>query len=187
MKLSLRKANTLQLLINEQINEPFIGSVTIGKFDDPDNLVGPAQNKLQEIIVKKFDLTDVYYTIRKKVAQKSTEVGIADLLTDLARNQKNAQAFKQLASTREFLPKPDVLQKALDEIRKEQPTNSYQRRDALIIGLFTKEVVETYAKTLKILQKEKQKISDKLLHLNVSSEIELDEKEVAVLNKYELL
>jgi hypothetical protein len=187
MKLSLRKANAIQLLINEQINEPFTDSAEVGKFDDPADIIPAATDKLSETVGKKFDLIDVYYVIREKVRSKSHEAGIGTLLTALARNQREAAALKQLNATKNFAPKPEVLAKALEDIRKPENSNVYSRKDAVIVGLFSKETIEGFAKSLKLLQKEKQKISDKLLHLNVSSEIELDEKEVTVLNKYELL
>jgi hypothetical protein len=64
---------------------------------------------------------------------------------------------------------------------------SYARKDAVTVGLLSKETVATYKSTINTLRKQKQAISDKLLHLNVSTEIELGASETDVLNKYEIL
>ena len=187
MKLSLRKANALQLLIQEQINEPFIGTVTITKYDNIDSTFDAAESVLTETIGKKFSLIEVLYSLRKKVGAASASAGIADLLTDLASNAKQTAFFKQLASTTQFaLPKTQIVA-IFKDLAEQAQTASYARKDAVTVSLLNKETVDAYKSALTKLRKEKQVISDKLLHLNVSTEIELDETEQDVLNKYEIL
>ena len=189
MKISLRKANALQLVVVEQLNEKIVGEVTVGKFDNATEIISEATNTLTNNIVKKFDLLETMFSIRKKVSAKNAEVGIDALLTDLAENERHAAFLKQLASTKIFAPKKDVLDRALEDLRKDVlPVNGYVREKTVIqVSLFDKITVESYAKSLTTLRKQKQGISDKLLHLNVSSEIELDEKERGVLLKYDIL
>jgi len=192
MKLSLRKANALQQVIQEGINEAFVGEVTISKFDNGNALISEATDKLTTTIDKKFNLIEVLFAIRKKVALKNSEVGVDALLTDLAENERKTAFIKQLASTKVFAPQKDVLEKALADLQKEESpatTNIYGRPQSrsLSVSLLDKKTVEGYTKSVNLLRKEKTAISDKLLHLNVSSEIELDAKEIEVLKKYDIL
>jgi len=188
MKLSLRKANALQVVIAEQLGERFVGEISIGKYETPDTVLAEATDKLTATIAKKFDLIDVYYSIRQKVGAASASVGISDLLTDLAKIERQTAFLKQLASTTVFTPKIEAIEKALTDLREKKADSVYHRpADSISVSLLTKEEVEGYAKAINTARKEKNRISDKILHLNVSTEIELDEKEIEVLNKYEIL
>lgn len=186
MKISLRKANALQGLINEQIAEKFDGNVTITKYDDVEMSINVGLAALESIITKKFDLIGVLFSLRKKVGKASSDAGIADLLTDLAENEKLSAFFKQLASTTQFsLPAVQVKQILADVVNQK---DAYGRsKDAITMSLLSKSSVEAYKVSISALRKAKQHFSDKLLHLNVSTEIELDEKEVTVLKKYDIL
>ena len=189
MKLSLRKANALQLLINEQINEPFVGTVTISKYDDVEETLNAAEKVLSDTISRKFDLIEVLYTIRKKVGKASADSGIAELLAELAETEKLSAFYKQLAATTQFAVPASHIKTVLKDLEAQSGTaSSYSRpQNAVAVGLLTKEEVMTYKTTINLLRKMKQVISDKLLHLNVSTEIELGTKETDVLNKYEIL
>lgn len=186
MKVSLRKANALQGLINEQIAEKFDATVTISKYDNVDSAIQTGKDNLSGTIDKKFDLITTLFRIRTKVGQASSQAGIADLLTELALNDKLTAFNKQLASTTMFsLPNEQVRSILADVVSQK---DAYGRsKDAVTMNLLSKEVVEAYKGNVSTLRKQKQTISDKLLHLNVSTEIELDEKEVDVLKKYDIL
>lgn len=186
MKISLRKANALQGLINEQIAEKFDGTVTISKYDTVETAIETGTLNLTATIEKKFDLISTLFSLRKKVGEASAIAGIAALLTDLAENEKQSAFFKQLASTTAFaLPTAQVKQILADLANQK---DAYGRtKDAVTMNLLTKTEVESYKASVSTLRKQKQVLSDKLLHLNVSTEIELDEKEVSVLKKYDIL
>jgi hypothetical protein len=186
MKVSLRKANALQLLINEQINEGFVGTTTISKYDVVSDALQIADEKLAQTIAKKFSLIEVLYSLRTKVGEASASAGIAKLLTELALNEKTSAFLKQLASTTAFALDAKTISAIIADAVAQK--DSYGRsKDAVTVSLLTKETVEKYKSDINKLRKAKQSISDKLLHLNVSTEIELDEKEVSVLKKYEIL
>lgn len=186
MKISLRKANALQGLINEQIAEKFDGTVTISKYDTVETVIENGTVNLTATINKKFDLIGILFSIRKKVGTASSTAGISGLLTDLAENEKRSAFLKQLASTSAFaLPVAQVKQ-ILADITTQK--DAYGRaKDAVTMNLLSKEEVDSYKAFVSTLRKQKQVLSDKLLHLNVSTEIELDEKEVSVLKKYDIL
>jgi hypothetical protein len=186
MKISLRKANALQTTIQEAINEPFVGNVMISKYDNVDTVYNTASKVLEDTIEKKFCLIDVLYSIRKKVGEASASCGVAELLTNLANNEKTAAFAKQLAAT----PYPTIVKEQISKILTDlaEQKDSYGRiKDALNMSLLSKETIDSYKSTVNVLRRQKQTISDKLLNLNVSTEIELDENEITVLKKYDIL
>lgn len=189
MKVSLRKANALQVLIQEQINEPFVGEVTVGKFDNADKIITDGIIDFAAKVNKKSELIEILFDIRKIVSAKNSEVGIDVLLTDLARLEKFSAFAKQLTSTRNFTPDQNIIEKLMTELNKEVSSSAsvYGRKDSITVSLMSKTQAEKYSKDILYLRKQKQVISDKLLHLNVSTEIELSAEIVNVLKKYDIL
>ena len=186
MKISLRKANAVQLLINEKLSEPVSGNVTITKYDVVEPTIDEATKKLVTDIETKRQLIYVLYSLRKKVANVSMTVGIADLLTALARNEKEASFAKQLQAFPVNKFDKDKITAILADIVTQK--DAYGRsKDAVTVGLFDEPSHEALKDIVTDLRKEKTQISDKLLHLNVSTEIELDEKEYNVLKEYDIL
>jgi hypothetical protein len=183
MKISLRKANALQLLINEQINSPFV--VTVGKFDNPVEVVDQAADILLETVGQKFDLITVLYAIRGKVAAAGQVAGVADLLTTQALLSKREAFLRQLASTTSFAVTKESLDSQLADIKAADATG--YRAKTFTVGLLKKETVEAFKKNIVTIRRQKQKVSDQLLNLNVKTEIELSDEEVSFLNKYEIL
>jgi len=185
MKISLRKANALQLLINEQINSPFVETVTVGKFDNPVEVVDQASDILLETVEQKFDLITVLYAIRGKVAAAGQVAGVADLLTTQALLSKREAFLRQLASTTSFAVTKEALDAQLADIKAADATG--YRAKTFTVGLLKKETVEAFKKNIVTIRRQKQKVSDQLLNLNVKTEIELSDEEVSFLNKYEIL
>ena len=186
MNISLRKANAVQLLINEKLSEAVVGTVTITKYDEVESSVKTAEIKLVNDIQTKRSLLAVLYSIRKKVAKSSMEVGIADLLTDLAAIEKEAAFAKQLQGMPVNKFDNEQIKNILADIVTQK--DSYGRsKDAVTVGLFSEPANLALKDEINTLRKKKTDISDKLLHLNVSTEIQLDEKESSVLKEYEIL
>jgi hypothetical protein len=185
VKISLRKANALQILINEQINAPIVGTATINKFDEPLAVVTEAGDLLITSITQKFDLINVLYYIRKEVAKAGNDAGVAALLTEQALLSKKEAFLKQLASTTQFAPTKEAIDAQLAEIKA--PKTDRYSPTSFTVGLLKKEVVESFKKNLVTIRKEKQKINDKLLHLNVTTEIDLPESVENILKQYEII
>jgi hypothetical protein len=188
MKLTLRKANALQLLINEQIGATNPNpQVAISKYDDPLLGVKFAQTKFVEALEKKQDLLRILYVIRKKVSAVSQAAGIPDLLADVASIDKLTALLKPLAESTQILPSNEVLIAAQEDLKKEQASNSYSRRDAFGAGILPTTWIEEFKAQVSALRKQKQNKSDKLLELNIQNEIELSDAEQGVLKKYDLI
>ncbi len=186
MKVSLRKANAVQLLINEKLAVATVAVATISKYDKVAEALVEAQTKLYGGIAEKFDLIGLLFSIREKVAHAGMTAGIAKLLTALARNEKETAFVKQLEISSPLKFTPSQISEIIADLATQK--DSYGRtKDAVTVGLLPQSAIDDYKTTIGTLRKEKTTISDKLLHLNVSTEIELDEKEVAVLKKYDIL
>src|ERR1017187_9694212 len=76
MKISLRKANAVQGLINEQINQKFGNGVSISKYADVAKVIKENVTDIENTITKKFDLIVVLYSLREKVANAGHEAGV---------------------------------------------------------------------------------------------------------------
>lgn len=186
MKVSLRKANAIQLLINEQINAPLFSTVSINKFDEPLSVETEAADKLLAAIDQKSELIGTLYYIRRSVANAGHDAGIADLLTEQALISKKEQIFRELALTSKFASTKETLDAQLAELKAPVIAGGY-RAPTFEVGLLNKDTIESYRKATVTLRKEKQKINDKLLHLNVTTEIDLPAGIENVLKKYEII
>lgn len=186
MKVSLRKANAVQLLINEKLAVAPVTVATISKYDKVAEALVEAQTKLDSSIAEKFDLIGLLFSIREKVAQAGMITGVANLLTALARNEKETAFFKQLEAAAALKFTPSQISQIIADLATQKDTYG-RTKDAVTVGLLPQSAIDGYKTTIGTLRKEKAALSDKLLHLNVSTEIELDEKEVAVLKKYDIL
>lgn len=190
MKLTLRKANALQLLVNEQLSATGVPvQVSVGKYDDPVKAVLAAAAMHTAALNKKKDLLSVLYSIRVKVAQTSHDAGVGDILSEIAHIDKLSEVLKPLSTTTQFAPSEEVLLAAHDDLKKEQPNaDSYgARRDVFTTGIVPVVWVPGYATEVKELRLRKQGLSDKLLELNIKNEIELTSDEEAILKKYDVI
>lgn len=189
MKLTLRKANALQLLINEQISNTSIQTqVSVGKYDDPVKAVIHAGEIFLASLTKTRSLLAVLYAIREKVAEVGHAAGVSLILSEIAHIDKLTGVLKPLASLSAFAPTEEVLLEAHADLKKEQGSaTSYSRRDAFTTGAIPQGWLPTYVQELSALRKRKQSMSDKLLELNIHHEIELDSDEEKTLKLYDLI
>lgn len=189
MKLTLRKANALQLLINESIGATSISTqVSVGKYDDPIAAIIHAGTIFSAALDKTRNLLAVLYSIRQKVANASHEAGVSTILSEVAHIDKLTAVLKPLATLSSFAPTEEVLKEAHADLKKDQPVNSYsQQRNAFTTGAIPQGWIPAYLKEVSDLRKRKQSLSDKLLELNIRHEIELSEEEETVLKKYDLI
>ena len=190
MKFTLRKANALQLLINEQIAATSIQTqVSVGKYDDPVAAVIHAGTIFQASLDKTKSLLEVLYSIREKVAGEGHKAGIPKILSEVAHIDKLTGVLKPLATLSAFAPTEEVLLAAHADLKKEQPVqNSYsQPRNAFTTGAIPQGWIPSYVAEVSALRKKKQSLSDKLLELNIRHEIELSDVEEAILKQYDLI
>lgn len=187
MKLTLRKANAVQLLINEKLNNTTINAhVTIDKYTPIQATVKQARETFALGLLQKLSLLATLYRIRQHVSKASQEVGISDLLAELAFANKQEAMYKNFDLNVALYPGDEITSKQQDDLKTQVPT-AYSRKDSFQVSIMEKAVLEGIVAALSNVRKEKVKLSDKLLELNIKTEIELEESESEVLKGYDII
>lgn len=181
MEITLRKASALQNTINETLKSIDFGvEVSINEFQEPETEIANHLKNLQANLVKRAALTKALYDIRKKVSRANKDAGIDDRLADVAHLEKELQFYNQLASRN---PRIDakVLIGKLEKIRNRKEENIYGRGDEIISTVLSKNDIADFRKLANQAKKNKQKLQDEILELNVRTMIQLDGKTAEIL------
>jgi hypothetical protein len=188
MKITLRKANALQNAIQDHLKTIDTKvSISINEFQDPKSEVSVARGDLVAADMRRGSLTQVLYRIRAQVGRANTEAGIGDLLADAAYIDKRVGHLKSLAES-EPTDAETVLVGKLDKIRNDKTERRiYGYSDTISTGVLNSEQIDGFKGDIRELKKQKQALNDKILELNVRTEIELDADTVAVLTKEHLV
>lgn len=188
MKLSLRKANALQNAVQEHIKDIDIKtSISLNEFQEAPTTMLTARAEVLSNDVRRSELTRAIYEIRKLVGRANVESGVADLLTDAALIDKRLGHLKGLTECK-VADDINVVVGKLAKL-KEQDTKSrvYGYNDSVETGVLDAQQIEMFKSHMRDLKKEKQQLNDKVLELNVRTEITLDDKTVALLQKEQLI
>jgi len=190
MNITLRKANALQNSINDTIKSiKFDTVVKVNEFQDPEAVIKTAEVEFARNMQRRDSLYAVLYEIRKLVGRGNDASGISQRLADVAHLEKQIQFFGDLAS-KEVREDGKVIAGKLDKIRNEKGESRrtiYGYNDEVSTSILDKEEVEGFKKLTVASKKNKQKLQDEILELNVRTEIELSEKAVAILTSEGLL
>ena len=190
MKINLRKANALQLAIQDAVKGiKFDTEVKVNEFQIAENEIA----KLRMDFVTKQDrqtsLLNSLYDIRKAVSQANHQADINDKLADIALLEKKIQFYLDMSgkSVRESV---EVVAGKLEKLRnrKDEGRSLYYGHDATVdTSIFTAEDLAGFRTAVTLGKKNKQKLQDELLDLNVRTEIELGQDIVNVLTAEGLL
>jgi len=187
MKLTLRKANAIQVVINEMIKGLDLStSVTLNEFEEVQEQIDAVRNRFFTHTATRNKLVMALYEIRAKVARANAESGINDHLANVAYLEKQISHNTMLASkgAQTALRVLNGQVKKLSEVKEDG--YGYSRRD-VVTSIFTEEEVEDFKRTAADFKREKQRIQDLLLELNVQTEIQLDEETARFLEKADIL
>ena len=189
MRVTLRKAKALQTAIFEAINTlPIEVNISLGEFDNVGMSISTAQQNFTKNSLLRVELWRADYAIRDLVGQTNVAVGIASKLTEKALLDKLIEDMSGMVSSSAQLKSTDALTGALEKKKNAVPVAGYgYREDTVTTGIFTLDQIEGFKKDLGNLKKQKVKLDDELLELNVRSEIELTEDIVALLKSVNIL
>ena len=174
MKITLRKANALQNSIQDHLKTIDVKtSISINEFQDHVAELACAREGVVKNDERRRSLTKALYDVRAQVGRANTEAGVADLLTQAAYVDKRIGHLKGL--TESTATESDVvLVGKLDKMKsRTDSARSYYDKDSVDTGVLTAEQIAVFKSELSQLKKEKQTINDKVLELNVRTEIEL--------------
>ena len=191
MNITLRKANAVQHSITEAIKNIKIDlTVEINEFQSVEDVITKANSTLVENDGRRQKLTMALYNIRALVGTANTASGIDTALAKAAFIDKRIGQLEELAKATEITAL-DVIKGKLDKIRndKSESTRSriYGYSDTVTTGVLGLEQIAQAKTEVLSLKKQKQKINDEVLELNIKTEIPLSEDVVAVLQAEALI
>ena len=188
MKLSLRKANALQNAIQDHVKTiDFKTSISLNEFKDGAAEVTQARANVLANDVRRSELTRAVYEIRKLTGRANVESGVADLLTDAALIDKRLGQLKGLSESK-IAESMEVLVGKLAKLKDtEGKSRVYGYNDSVETGVLTQVQMDLFKSQIRELKKEKQTINDKVLELNVRTEITLSLDTVKLLQKEQLV
>lgn len=188
MNITLRKANALQLSIQEAIRAIEVkGTVDLNQFQG-DSVLGQARDTAVTNDVRRANLTRVLYEIRAAVGEANVSSGVSRKLAHAAFIDKRVAQLQALVASENVQTDSAVIQGRLEELRNIKSDHRlYGYRDNVTTGVFTAADVDSFRGTIQALKREKQKLNDEVLELNVRTEIALSESIVQLLQQENLV
>lgn len=187
MQVSLRKANALQVAINEALKGlEFKSDVSINEFQNPAQEIELAQEKFNRNVQRRWNLISALYNIRSQVSAANAANNIDGLLADLARLEKDIVFFSQYvkASVRTDLK---ILGGKLEKIANRDGESYSFHSSEVSTSIFEEGDLENFRINLSTSKKKKQALQDQLLEVNVRTTIELATSTVEVLKAEDII
>lgn len=174
MKITLRKADALQKVINGVLAETTLQTTaTITRFNSARETIAAAQDKLSKDLVKKVDLIWALYDLRKMVSAAGATAGVSNALAEIAAIDKTVAVFKPITQAESYVGADGIYAQQADLIDDKTVSNYSGRRESITVSIVPKGVIEEHVKSLEDLRKMRLKLSDHLLEINVRTEFDL--------------
>ena len=188
MNITLRKANALQNSIQDHIKTIDVKtSISLNEFQNAAGEIACARDGVVASDVRRAKLTRALYTIRAQVGRANAESGVADLLAEAAYIDKRIGHLKGLTEA-DAAEEVSVVERKLVKLgESDSKSRIYGYNESVTTGVLTAEQVAGYKKDMLDLKKEKQKINDRVLELNIRTEVALDSDTVALLTAEQLV
>jgi hypothetical protein len=189
MNISLRKASALQNSINEVVKSIALKTeIVINEFQNPEAELALARKAFNADIKRKDALAAALYEIRREVSSANHTAGVDSRLTNIAYADKQIQNYTALAG-KDIGENIEVVKGKLDKIRnrKEDTRSIYGPVDTVTVSLLQADDIKEFKALVSMLKKNKQKLQDEVLELNVRTNITLSDKSVQTLTQEGLL
>ena len=184
MNITLRKANAIQNSINDTIRGIKIKlTVDLNEFQDAAAELKKSNDELIANDSRRQRLTMALYNIRGLVGTANVNCGIDLKLATAAFIDKRIGQLDDFANS-EVMSDLTMITGKLDKIRnrkEESRASIYGRDDTVSTPLLTREQINQARDEIKSLKKEKQKLNDEILELNIKTEIPLSDEVVSTL------
>jgi uncharacterized protein YdcH (DUF465 family) len=185
MNITLRKANAVQNSINETVKNIRVDlTVEINEFQNVEDTLSKANNELIANDGRRQNLTMALYNIRALVGTANAASGIDTALAKAAFIDKRIGQLEQLANGTE-ITSLEVIKGKLEKIKNDKGENTrrsiYGYSDTVSTGILSKEQIAQAKTEILNLKKQKQKLNDEILELNIKTEIPLGDDTVATL------
>jgi hypothetical protein len=185
MNITLRKANAVQNSINDAVKNIRVElTVEINEFQNVEDTLSKANNELIANDGRRQNLTMALYNIRALVGTANAASGIDTALAKAAFIDKRIGQLEQLAGGTE-ITSLEVIKGKLEKIKNDKSENTrrsiYGYSDTVSTGVLSKEQIAQAKTEILNLKKQKQKLNDEILELNIKTEIPLGDDIVATL------
>ena len=190
MNITLRKANAIQNSINDAIKNIKIDlSVELNEFQIIEDVIGNANSTLIVQDTRRQKLTMALYNIRALVGTANAASGIDTALAKATFIDKRIGQLEELAKSAE-ITSLDVIKGKIEKIKNfkdEARSRIYGYADTVSTGVLSKEQIIQAKTEILNLKKQKQKLNDEILELNIKTEIPLSDDTVELLQAEGLL
>lgn len=174
MKITLRKANALQLAIGEAVkNIDIVTDAKINEFQNGEVEIARVAAEFQANLARRTHLMDAMYQIRKAVSTANAGAGVDVKLADVAMLEKQVQFYNGLAG-KKVRDEAAVVEGKLKRLSEgEAKSRIYGYGDTVDTSVLTAEDIKSFRAKASTAKKAKQKLQDELLEINVRTEIEV--------------
>lgn len=190
MNITLRKANALQNSINDAVKNIKVElTVELNEFQNVEEVISQANNLLIDSDSRRQKLTMALYNIRALVGTANAASGINTALAKAAFVEKRITQLEQFANVNEITAL-DVIKGKLEKIRSlkdEARSRVFGYGDTVTTSILSKDQISQAKTEILNLKKQKQKLNDEVLELNIKTEIPLSDDTVAILQAEGLL
>jgi hypothetical protein len=190
MNITLRKANAIQLSILDAIKSINIKTtIALNEFQEITKEVSLAQSTLMTNDGRRHELLVAMYNIRQLVSTANCQAGIDVKLSTSALLDKRIAQLEELSKI-EPMTSLEVVSGQLDKIKArpaDARTSLYGHSDTVSTTVLTKDHLEKIKSDIKSMKKQKQKLNDELLELNIRTEVTLSESVVTTLTSEGLI
>jgi hypothetical protein len=190
MNITLRKANAIQNSINDVVKNIKIDlTVELNEFQNIEETITKANSSLIENDGRRQKLIMALYNIRALVGTANAASGIDTALAKAAFIDKRIGQLEQLTAAVE-ITELEVIKGKLEKIKNdkgESRRSIYGYNDTVSTGVLSKEQIAQAKAEVLNLKKQKQKLNDEILELNIKTEIPLADDTVATLQAEGLL
>lgn len=187
MYISLRKAAALQKEIQAAL--PNVAtSATVSIYEnDVTSLLSAATEETAKALEDRHNLMISLNIIRDLTAEANFSSGIYKLVSRLALLEKQIAFYSALAKA-EVMPAEPVIKATVERARNANPDHySFSFSDKVAFSIMDKDTIEELKLLVASFKKEKVKIQDELLELNIKHSIKLSDEIVAVLTAHKLI
>ncbi len=191
MQISLRKANAVQAGINDAIKSIEIKTtVELNEFQDVVAELKKANDALFTNDSRRQRLLLALYNIRGLVGTANAQSGIDLKLATAAFIEKRIVQLDDLAKL-SAVTDLAVINGKLEKIRNDKSETARSRiygyNDTVSTTVVSQEQIDQVKTEIQNLKKQKQKLNDEVLELNIKTEIPLSDEAVATLTKEGIL
>lgn len=189
IKITLRKANAIQQNINDLLKSVQVKPVVeLSEFTDTVQTLQAANDAVMAADARRSDLLMALYSIRATVGVANFQSGIGNRLSHIAYVDKRLQQLDQLTNESSKMKDLAIVTGQLEKIRnRREEHRMYGYENTVSTGVLQQTQIDSISGIMRELKKQKQKLNDEVLELNVRTEIELTDEVEAVLLKEGIL